>query len=402
MKFFNFFITLILIANTVSAQVKILFDATKAETANNADWIIDADNWNLGYTSNSSAYIGGSEANAQRYPTPSQDEIQAGTSENYWTGAISAWAVECVKAGFYVETLPYDGEITYGNSSNPQDLSNYNIFVVCEPNFPFSNSEKTAIINFVANGGGLFMIADHNNSDRDGDGWDSPHVWNDLMNNNSVQNNPFGITFDYENFTDDSQNFPPDASTDPLLSGPYGNVTRVEFYGGTTMSINPNDNSTVKADVYKNDFSNNGYYGVMFAHAEYGQGRVVAAGDSSPFDDGTGDNNDNLYDGWLDDANGNHRVLIMNATMWLAENASGVENIAEKKVFVQNQSGQISLFIPDYQKVKHLQVFNTQGQQILSFDKISADRIRIPLKIHGVYFYKIDFETKQETGKFVY
>lgn len=33
-------------------QVKILFDATKAETANNADWIIDADAHNLGWNPN--------------------------------------------------------------------------------------------------------------------------------------------------------------------------------------------------------------------------------------------------------------------------------------------------------------------------------------------------------------
>ena len=30
-----------------NAQIKILFDATKAETAGNADWVIDADNHNL-------------------------------------------------------------------------------------------------------------------------------------------------------------------------------------------------------------------------------------------------------------------------------------------------------------------------------------------------------------------
>jgi hypothetical protein len=32
-------------------------------------------------------------------------------------------------------------------------------------------AEKDAIINFVKNGGGLYMIADHDNSDRNGDGW---------------------------------------------------------------------------------------------------------------------------------------------------------------------------------------------------------------------------------------
>jgi len=38
------------------------------------------------------------------------------------------------------------GKITYGNSSNPQDLSNYAVFVVDEPNIRFTSTEKTAIL----------------------------------------------------------------------------------------------------------------------------------------------------------------------------------------------------------------------------------------------------------------
>jgi hypothetical protein len=41
-------------------------------------------------------------------------------------------------------------------------------------------------------------------------------------------------------------------------------------------------------------------------------------GDSSPADDGTGDSNDILYDGYFADAAGNHQLLLMNATIWLA------------------------------------------------------------------------------------
>ena len=38
--------TLIVFLST-NAQIKILFDATKAEMAGNADWVIDADEFNL-------------------------------------------------------------------------------------------------------------------------------------------------------------------------------------------------------------------------------------------------------------------------------------------------------------------------------------------------------------------
>ena len=64
---------LILYGVNLNAQKKFLFDASKAETAGNADWIIDADHWNLDYIPY--ATLGGNEANAQRFPTPSQNNI---------------------------------------------------------------------------------------------------------------------------------------------------------------------------------------------------------------------------------------------------------------------------------------------------------------------------------------
>jgi hypothetical protein len=135
--------------------------------------------------------------------------------------------------------------------------------VVCEPNILFTNSEKTALINFVQNGGGLFMIADHNNSDRNGDGYDSPDIWNDLLQNNDIQDNPFGILFDYEYFTEATTNV---VNTDaPLIQGVFGEVTSVEFYGGTTMTIDTNQNSTVKGVVYRTAYTNTGSTGVMCA-----------------------------------------------------------------------------------------------------------------------------------------
>ncbi len=60
----------------------------------------------------------------------------------------------------------------------------------------------------------------------------------------------------------------------------------------------------------------------MVAYARYGQGKVVAIGDSSPCDDGTGDSNDVLYNGYTLDANGNHQRLLMNAMVWLAPNST--------------------------------------------------------------------------------
>ena len=201
-----------------SQTVKILFDARKAEAAGNADWVIDADAHNLGFGSRAALLNGGNESNAQRVPTPAQSGITVSTSETFWNGALSYWAIDCVRENYFVETLPYNSQITYGNSSNAQDLSNYKVYIVCEPNILYTAAEKTAILNFVQNGGGLFMISDHDVSDRNNDGKDSPFIWNDLMSNNAVQVNPFGISFDYANFSQTSSNIP-NLPSDSILSG---------------------------------------------------------------------------------------------------------------------------------------------------------------------------------------
>lgn len=310
-------IFLLLSSQYSNAQIKILFDASKAETAGNADWVIDSDLFNLGFGTGPAVVGGGNESNPQRFPTPLQSTVISTTTESYWKGGISAWGIDCVKKGYQVETLPYDGVISYGNSSNPQDLSNYKVFIVDEPNIVFTASEKTAIVNFVKFGGSLFMISDHTVSDRNNDGWDSPAIWNNLFTTNSVQQNPFGITFDLANFSGSSSNITSNVN-DSLVHGTYGNATQVLWSSGTSITINSTDNASVKASVFKTGANNSGNTNILVAYAYFGLGKVVAVGDSSPFDDGSGDTNDQLYDGYITDAAGNHQKLIMNATVWLA------------------------------------------------------------------------------------
>lgn len=296
----------------VNSQTKILFDASKSEMAGSADWIIDADLHNIFTSAGPSQVGGGSESNPQRIPTPAQSGITATTAETYWDGGLSHWAVDCVRQGYTVETLPYNGLITYGVSSNPQDLSHYKVFVVDEPNLVFSTAEKSALLNFVAAGGGLLMIADHTISDRNNDGIDSPAIWNDLMSTN-----PFGIQFDLVDFSQTSTNVA-NLPTNPLLHGTYGNVTKAQWSNGTTMTLNTTANPTVKGVVFKTGSAATGNTGVMVAMSNYMSGKVVAIGDSSIADDGTGDSGDILYDGYIADASGNHQKLLMNAIIWLA------------------------------------------------------------------------------------
>ena len=310
-----------ILSGTISAQ-KILFDNTKAESAGNADWVIDADLHDLGFGNSGNIYVtSNGQSDAQRYPTPAQSGITSSTAETYWTGAISSWGIECVKTGYTVESLPYNVPITYGDNTNPQDLSNYDAYIVDEPNIVYTAAEKTAILNFVHHGGGLFMVSDHNISDRNNDGWDSPNIWNDLMSNNSVQANPFGFSFDLQNFS--GSYYFTSVSGDPILAGPYGTVDEVKWSNGTSITLHPSATATTSAVIYKAG-TTSGNNNILFAKGYYGSGKFVAMCDSSPTDDNSGDPNDQLYNGWITDASGNHRKLIMNATIWLVSRSTGI------------------------------------------------------------------------------
>ncbi len=305
----------------------VLFDATKHEMAGNADWVIDADAWNL----NMPAYpcsANTNEANPQRFPTPPASGVTASTAETYWTGAISSFAIELVKAGHTVETLPDGAAITFGNSGNPQDLSHYKLFIVTEPQAPFSAAEKSAILAFVQAGGGLFMIGDHETSDRDCDGWDAPHVWNDLTGATSATaTGLFGIWMRVngvddqgsEDWFDDGtdSNVSTDAA-DPIIHGPFGDGSGgLGLFGSTSMELNPADNPTAQAHVWRTGQAHDTHR-VTFATASYGSGRVAAIGDSSPADDGTGDSGDTLHPGWDKAAGGvKNREIHLNACAWL-------------------------------------------------------------------------------------
>ena len=276
-----------------TGSVKFLFDATKAETAGNADWVLDADN-----------------GTPQRMPTPAAAGIRAATTEKYWTGGLSSWGVALTKLGHAVETLPTGTPITFGGSG-AQDLSNYQVFVVDEPNTKFTTAEKTAILNFVKVGGGLFMISDRNN-----DGFDSPAIWNDLMTTNSVKTNPFGFSVDKTNISETSSNVA-SAGSSPVLGGSQGTVSQLKFSNGATLTLSPSANTSVNGLIWRTSAAKGGNTGVMCASSVFGSGRVVVITDSSPADDGTGNPSDRLFPGWTEISS--HAKLHLNASLWLAK-----------------------------------------------------------------------------------
>ncbi len=382
-------------------QVKVLFDATKAEMAGNADWVIDADTHNIGF-SNRLLNYSGTESNPQRYPTPDQSLITSSTSESYWTGGISAWGIEAVKAGAMVETLPIGGRISYGDTSNEQDLSNYDIYVIVEPNWLFTDEEKKAIYDFVYNGGGLFLISDHEQSDRDGDGYDSVDVWDDFLDNGPLGYNPFGVHVNNENFTESSEDIA-DLPGNPILYGKYGEVTRIEFYAGTTFSVDYTENQDATALVFRD---NNYFYDftqVMIASSVYGTGKVLFVGDSSIVDDGTGDSGDTLYDGWIEDANGNHRILIMNAMVWMRETLD--TPTIQKALFHIFTNGDI-LFIENLittNRFYDLTIYDLSGRSLKTYKLQGINNMKVPLNLPAsVYIYVLsDGKNELQKGKII-
>ncbi|MGW0837876.1 hydrolase [Streptomyces prunicolor] len=274
---------------------RVLFDDGHAEEAGNADWIISTSK-----------------------PDPlSQDSSPS--AETDWTGALSSWGVALQKTGSY-SLKTATSALTYGGSSTT-DLSNFDTLVLPEPNTLFTTAEKTAIMTFVKNGGGLFMISDHTGADRNNDGYDAVEIFNDLMTNNSVDStDPFGFSIDT---LDVSSGYPAaiSDSTDPVLHGSFGTVTKSLIADGTTATLKPADNSAVKGLLYRSGYSGN--TGAFFATSTFGSGRVAFWGDTSPVDDGTGQSGNTLYDGW-NDTGATNAPLALNATAWLAgEGTSG-------------------------------------------------------------------------------
>jgi len=191
----------------------------------------------------------------------------------------------------------------------------YDVFIVDEPNTLFTSSEKLAMMQFVQNGGGLFIIGNHSGSDRNNDGFDSPAIWNNFFTSNGVVSNPFGFTFDLVNLVQTTSNITTTTQS-PILSGSQGTVTSINYTNGTSMTMNPTANSSVTGLIWRSGVTRNNSNVFCLSSTWGNGGKVVAIGDSSPSDDGTGNPGDVLYNGW---SAYSHSRLLLNASLWLAD-----------------------------------------------------------------------------------
>ncbi|GAA5513589.1 hypothetical protein Dcar01_02330 [Deinococcus carri] len=246
----------------------VLFDLTKHEDAGNADWRID--------------------------------------------GAYSDYASALRGLGYTVQTLT-------GSAITSTALSGARVLVIAEPQNPFSDSERAAIQSFVQNGGGLFMISDHRDSDRDSDGWDSPEAFDgwDGSTPASVGSNLqrsldsdtlFGLRHSFNSsFSDPVYTATPTSPTHPIVVGGAGSgddVASAGVYVGTSIDV--------LGGTGVLGTGGRTYLGVNTV----GAGRVAAWGDTSTFSDGTfSDGTTNQYQNWGNLSNAN---LGKNVVRWLA------------------------------------------------------------------------------------
>lgn len=300
----------ILARGTVNGK-KVLFDNAHANTAGQADWVID--------------------------------------------GAFSDFANAIADAGYDVKELRKNSSITL------EDLQPYHVFVTAEPNIPFKTTEQDAMLAYVNSGGAILFIADHYNADRNLNRWDGSEVingyrrgaWADPANgmNSGEANSPamfgvassdwlssnFGVRFRYNAIAD---NVATDIVPSSQALGVTAGVGSVALHAGSTLAItNPNlakgvvylpDNLAkwtyaVDQGVYSSP-TNGRAEGPLIAIGKKGLGKTAFVGDSSAVEDATPKYvreatgaSKTTHAGWQEQ---NDATMMMNLINWLATGES--------------------------------------------------------------------------------
>ena len=285
------------LASATHAQKKsILFDASHQGKA--VKWTIDDD-------------ACGSASHSQ---LPDPTSISEETPETFWSGALSALAIDLVKGGYAVDTLPPGGRISYGDKKNEQDLSKYSVYVIIEPKQRFLPEQIADIQKFVQAGGGLFLIGDEAVRKVD---WDPPKILTEIGTR-------FGITFNNRadqplgKFDDKTLNFTDRASAITGITDRGTPTNGLLLTGSTSMVIG----APAEGHAWRSTEQRGAATGVVFATATAGTGRVAALGDSAVLGDRTGCSGTNAS-GTYGYQESDNRLLVLNAFDWLAGPKNG-------------------------------------------------------------------------------
>ena len=190
--------------------------------------------------------------------------------------------------------------ITYGTGRRTGPVELRRPSCCPSPTSRSARRRRPPIMKFVQNGGGLFLISDHTGSDRNNDGIDSV---GDRQRPDEQQqrrlHRPVRLLRRRRDISHDNAERDLDSS-DPVLHGPFGTVTRQHHPDGTHPDPEAGRQPGVKGLVYRQPATPGGNTGPSSPPARFGSGRVAFWGDSSAIDDGTGQSGNTLYDGWND------------------------------------------------------------------------------------------------------
>jgi hypothetical protein len=176
------------------------------------------------------------------------------------------------------------------------------------------------------------------------------------------------------------------------------------------MVLNTNANPSIKGVVFATQ-STGATTGVMCAYTTYGKGKIVAFGDSSPCDDGTGASGSTLYVSYKNDATvgDSHEYLFMNATIWLATTTLPIKFTAVTGNNYNNvttlnwQADEVSLQSNYYQIEKSI-----DGINYTKVDEVVANKLTTGLAayqwhhnetINGTVYYRVAVD---ENGAITY
>ncbi|GKU27685.1 Ig-like domain-containing protein [Clostridium folliculivorans] len=307
----------------------------------------------------------------------SHDET-AGAADWVLDGGFSDFADALVSKGYTVREYrgidkDGDGAIRYYDDRQSTNvdkneavitydsIKNADVFVMAEANRPLTQAEYSALKQFVDSGKGLFFIADHYNSDRNTNTWDSTEVYNGYNRSTDTKYNIGGVYGDMRN---------PQSATSGWLAQNFGiryrfnaidckngvsgvkassysegittGVSPILMAAGSTLAItDPNKAkgivyfSSTDSPVKWSSAADTGLYfggeneGPYVAISKPSAGKAAFIGDSSPIEDATPKylredtgKAKSTYPGWTD--TGNAATLCTNIVNWLSNSESYV------------------------------------------------------------------------------
>jgi len=233
------FLSSVINAGQLSGK-KILFDAAHAQDAGNSDWLINT--------------------------------------------SYSSWADELESEGAEINAINYTWNLDL--------IKEFDVFIIPEPQSPFSQNDISILDELLNEGKGIFIIANGSGIDTNGDGYDCPTIvnaflkkYNILCENDNIQGNPLKT----KNYKE---------------CGFVNSDTSVSCWGATTFT-GKGLHSALSTDYNKS----------FLGYESINNGRLLLLGDSDLFADGSGTAGDTLYN---DYKLGTHKKLSIDSVLYLA------------------------------------------------------------------------------------